>query len=121
MKKWVGMVLMLAAAAGCQFGDAEPGGQPKMSRPFQLQQQGARRHVLGLAFRVTPVPASAQFPTQTRAIPVRMRPQQAANRPHVRLVEPPPCMTMTLAMLKQYDKRRGEFSKNNRNGSEAVK
>ena len=67
-----------------------PRGQPQMPRPFQFQQQRARRHVLWAALRVTPVPTRAQFPAQARAIPFGMRVQQAANRPHVRLVEPPP-------------------------------
>ena len=72
-----------------------------MTAPFQLQQERARRHVLGAALRIAPAPAPAKFLAQSGPAPVRVINQQITDQPDVRAAH--------LAPLHDHDACHGSY------------
>jgi hypothetical protein len=75
--------------------------QSDVTAPFQLQQERARRHILGAALRIAPAPASAKFLAQSGPAPVRMLNQQIPDQFDVRAAH--------LAPLHDHDACHGSY------------
>ena len=60
-----------------------PRRQQDVAGPFQFQQQCARRHILGPAQRVAPVPAAAELFAEPRPAPLGMFGQEPLHLPDV--------------------------------------